>query len=63
MDEKLRPPPPISIKEKMGRIHCSASTALNWGRGASISHFILSKITPGDGKMRDPGNEVVRPPI
>ena len=45
MDEKLRPPlPPISMMEKMARFRCSASTSLNWGRGASIFHFILSKI-------------------
>ena len=32
------------MMEKMARFRCSASTSLNWGRGASISHFILSKI-------------------
>ena len=35
---------PISMMEKMARVRCRASTSLNWGEGASISHFILSKI-------------------
>ena len=52
-------PPPISVMEKMACFHCSTSTALYWGgKGASISHFILSKMA-----ILDKMDEKLRPPL
>ena len=63
MDEKLRPllpppPPTISMTEKMARFRCSVSILLNWGKDASVSHFILSKVA-----ILDKRDEKLRPPL